>query len=427
MHYFLSTAFCLSILTMTTNLCGQKNYLPGSVTKINGTTETGWVDYRNWQKNPRSIGFKSAKGQEAQLSSKDLALFEVMRSDKKLERYKRAIVQVDLSPTKLEELDANPLPVFKTDTLLLLVLMESDLDLYFLVDEADDFHFFYGTNESEEIKELVHKEYIQEGTQRVVVNYQYRKQLLELAQDCKEINLKDMTALRYEMVAIMKMAKAINICLGNKPSYVFEAERQQFEFQVNAGANLIGYGIDSKDTNIDQAEYDPRLGLTAGVGINWQVPRTQGKILLSAELSYAQLKAEGLYVKPFSTLGYSRFNSKLEISQLSLQFGPEWRFYKGKFTPYVNANFVLNHFLKTNQSGSYVIEYNDGHTAFQHEHLILRDLRKNNYGLSFGLGTFLPGGHWHVETRFGFNVGLSLDAYSDDVFKSLGIALGYNF
>jgi hypothetical protein len=424
---FNRTAFCFVLLAIATTVLGQQNYQPGTITKINGETQTGQIDYRNWRRNPRSITFKSSNGQETELTYLDLASFEVRRPDKRMERYKRVIVQVDVSPTEAGKLDNKPMPIFKTDTLLLMILVAGNMDLYHFLSKDDGNHFFYGTAQSNEIVELVRKEYVLANSNKINVNHQYRKQLLDLVPDCDKASSKKLANLDFNMAALVKVSKDINECLGSSPTYVFEAEKQKLEFYVNGGLNIVTYDIQADWKAIDEANFDPYFGAMAGIGINWAVPRTQGKLLVFGEASYTDFKASGLFTTPFISLGDDHYITKLEASQLNFQAGLEWRIYKGRFTPYLRALAVAGLIVKSSQSGILETHYDDGRTVFRYDYTPYEALREYTQGLTFGLGTLLPGDHWKVEARFGTNNGISLDSNYRDKLQSLAVLVGYSF
>ena len=57
-HKFL---FVFVGLILTTSLFSQQNFVPGYIIQQGGDTLKGFIDYRNWAKNPAKIKFKKTE------------------------------------------------------------------------------------------------------------------------------------------------------------------------------------------------------------------------------------------------------------------------------------------------------------------------------------------------------------------------------
>jgi hypothetical protein len=70
---------CLVVSKITD---AQKNYQPGYVVTLGNDTLTGLINYKNWEKNPKSITFKSDANAIAQIFNvNQLEYFEVNKKD----------------------------------------------------------------------------------------------------------------------------------------------------------------------------------------------------------------------------------------------------------------------------------------------------------------------------------------------------------
>ena len=56
--------FLLVCLTGVSLAYSQENFVAGSIIKLNGDTVKGYVDYRNWERNPNQIKFKERESAE---------------------------------------------------------------------------------------------------------------------------------------------------------------------------------------------------------------------------------------------------------------------------------------------------------------------------------------------------------------------------
>lgn len=124
----------------------------GSIVLNNGETLNGWINYRNWEKNPKTIGFyKDSTGSITNYSKYDIQAVEING----LDSYVKAIVVKDARPITIDNLLPSYIDSLITDTALLRVLVKgSRLDLYELMD--DKRHFFISETGGE-MKELIYK------------------------------------------------------------------------------------------------------------------------------------------------------------------------------------------------------------------------------------------------------------------------------
>src|SRR5688572_27875895 len=113
----------LSILFMHVYISAsaQKNYKPGAITLLSGEQISGLIDYRNWEKNPKKIGFKKSETAiSEELSINELLSFVIHGDDS----YIRAIVWKDVQPVKPELLEDYKYPLV-LDTVFLRTLVNA--------------------------------------------------------------------------------------------------------------------------------------------------------------------------------------------------------------------------------------------------------------------------------------------------------------
>jgi hypothetical protein len=109
-----ASLLCLLIIN---NLYAQKNYTRGYVVLPSGDTIQGLVDDQNWDRNPYFVNFKQTDSSDPQrYTVGQLAGFGLEAGDV----YHQAVVQIDKTPTRFEQLLTSPKSVIITDTVFLL-------------------------------------------------------------------------------------------------------------------------------------------------------------------------------------------------------------------------------------------------------------------------------------------------------------------
>ncbi|HRO45398.1 hypothetical protein [Agriterribacter sp.] len=137
---------------------GQNNNKKGYVVENNGDTLRGWINYKNWRKNPQQILFKkdSLTDNVAKFGPDDIICFEITGFDK----YIKAIVEKDIRPVDQNQLVEGTENMTITDTVFLRQIVSgSTIDLYELIDTKP--HYFI-KEAAGPFKELSYKVFINE-------------------------------------------------------------------------------------------------------------------------------------------------------------------------------------------------------------------------------------------------------------------------
>jgi hypothetical protein len=116
----------------------QKNYLPGILSLSNGDTLRGYINYLNWEKNPRKISFKANnESVSREFDANQLKYVEIPGKD----IYQTEIVWKDMRPVRLKDLlPSNVLQQVK-DTVLMRLLVRGDrISLFELIDEKPHYY-----------------------------------------------------------------------------------------------------------------------------------------------------------------------------------------------------------------------------------------------------------------------------------------------
>ncbi|HNP24579.1 MAG TPA: hypothetical protein PKM63_00060 [Panacibacter sp.] len=154
---------------------GQRNFQPGYIVLNNNDTVAGFIDYREWHKNPESLSFaKSKEGAVQKFTVKDAGSFEVTGK----ELYRRFFVNISMNDEFVNEMTSKDTSLRK-DTVFLKVLFEGrHTKLFSYADEIKSRLFI--ASESETIPvELKNSEYMENG--KIVSEKEYKALLAKLA------------------------------------------------------------------------------------------------------------------------------------------------------------------------------------------------------------------------------------------------------
>jgi hypothetical protein len=164
---------------------GQENFVPGRIIELNGDTLRGDIDYRNWQRNPKTIIFRNEIA-NIHRTYKPLDIRGFMIED---ELYESAIVDIETSPVPTSRLKPDPELHLVNDTTFLRAIIRGTKSLYYLNDRTGKSHFYI--KDSTFIL-LIYKRYIKvvEGRQGVAENRSFLGQLIIYLENCPGIQNK---------------------------------------------------------------------------------------------------------------------------------------------------------------------------------------------------------------------------------------------
>ena len=138
------------LILLCFHCAGQVKFLEGTVILADGKLSTGFIEYRDWTKNPSRINFRETKtGTTVSYAATEITQFEIPNVCK----YRSAQVDIDPNPVTTEAITGVRMPSAK-GTFLLKVLVEGEkVTLYEFVDSKPHFFISY---EKEPVTELVY-------------------------------------------------------------------------------------------------------------------------------------------------------------------------------------------------------------------------------------------------------------------------------
>jgi hypothetical protein len=279
----------LVTIVISTFSYAQPSYREGLVVTNSGDTSKGWIDYRQWERNPNAISFKTdlLAAQATRFTIADLSYFEVIGSD----RYLRAVVNKDIRPVELHIVSENDVDSTVVDTVFLRILLDAKISLYELIDTK---RHYYIKEPGNDYTELLYKVRVNEGRVRILPVYQDQLKSLLVAAG-KADNLQALLrGTNYKERDLAKAMERINKLLyGGDVSYKIEKLKQPVSFYAGAGmvySTLKYSGDKTYGANLDYSNSFQPL-FTGGVDL--YIGRNHQRVVLRFDVTWYSLKFEG--------------------------------------------------------------------------------------------------------------------------------------
>jgi len=306
MRKSLSTLFF--ILFLFCNVFGQKNFLPGYVLNKDKDTIKGFVDYRNWDKNPYKIIFKEASsGPEKSYGVNDIEGFEVYGSD----IYKRAVVLLDMSAVDMDRVYQRAEIEDKTDTIFLRFLTQGrNLRVYEFVDHK--YHFFM-QKEDGPIEELIYKLRIDEqsGNLRTIRGYvqQIKMALVETGITSEQSRAVD--RMKYNASDFRKFFSGLDGSLSSADTTKSKKGKKSSQFFAGAGITQQQLGFSAENPALNSLKFDHSVSYIIAAGVDFFSGRNFRNLVLRGELSLNEVQAKGSGKSKTGSTGTGQHNEYL--------------------------------------------------------------------------------------------------------------------
>lgn len=345
MKHYLTTLFI--ILSISAK---SQNFLPASITFLNGKTDSGFIDKKVWSTNPSKIKFKDLNGKENTYTPDDLQSFEVSSY-----KYVRAVVTIDQNSVDItDKFSGTDTSIVETVFLKVLV-SGTPLNLYQYIDFKS--HYYINTDSSK-IEELKYRLY----------DNQFQKQILNTKSITWNNELYNMVnVLDYNETDLTRFVKKVNTVntYSDNSSLTFKERLSWF----------AGGGIAYQNMKVTSPFYRDYNDLTIksvvnpiiSAGLDFYVLKNQKNLAIRLQLSYYDFKTKGTYNNTTQN-----FNITYELQQRNIipSVGMAYNFVN---TPtckiYGSLNFalILSEYVKNNFksfSASSGITINNGSLPF---------------------------------------------------------------
>ena len=308
-HFFTTSIFLFFALCQSVN--AQKNYEPGFVVIDQKDTLRGFIDYRNWSKNPEKINFKTASEDDVKtFGTDDILGFQVHG-----ENYIRATVDRDGSPSSDDGLSYSNTLITTKITAFLLVEYSGTKRFYYLKDTENKEQMYIG-NGPDNFELLDNYRYRFENGNRsgIISRKRYRNQLKTFFQDCPSLD-KSFENLRYSASDIESLFKTYySKCSSEKSEVAFVQETITVEAGVLAGLTSTRPHFKGSLEGITEIKYSTSNNVTAGGFVNFVIPRTRKRLSVNNELTYNSYRSTAAgskyYIPQEITVNYGYVNIK---------------------------------------------------------------------------------------------------------------------
>lgn len=273
-----TTRYLAIILSFISSACfAQSNFKSGYVINLKGDTLHGFIDYREWDKNPNAISFRpDASNASSIFSANDIRGFAVNG-----ESYECFAVKLSQDKTSLIYLSSGVDTTSTRAVVFLRVLAKgAKLSLYNYNDENKS-RFYISTASNQQPEELVYHVYLR-GPNAVDHDRRYRVQLLYLA---KQLNADSPGAERkinganYAENDLVKLTQIINA--GNTVIYN-QTSGVRFFIGTGINYNTLNFRELSSDASTLHIKNTPLPYISAGIDVLKN--KSTQKVFLRVEL-----------------------------------------------------------------------------------------------------------------------------------------------
>jgi len=409
----------LFILIITQFSYSQENYIPGYVIKKNNDEVKGFIDYKNWNKNPKEVKFKtSIDGKSTLFRPVDIIEFGIRD-----EIYVSGIVETEITELKTDKLDDIARLRIKTDTTFLQTLFRGDKDLYYYKNSNSRDNFYVKREGNFEL--LVYKKYfrLQDGRKVIVENNKYLGQLDLYLKNCPEIKSKLFNT-SYGSKSISKLFERYYECVPSNVSFQKKQEKLKSEIGTLMGISSTSLNFQTSEflQYLESTDYNQSNNFTAGLFLDLVFPRNQGKWSLNSELLYTSYSFQGTYEFFRDERNNSKTVTELGFSYLKLNNMFRYKYPIGKAHIYLNVG-ISNGLVLSEKSFRRTEQTRFG-TDRTDEGLAIES-RKLEQGIIAGLG--FKFNKCSIEIRGERGNGMSNSQGASSSTESYFILLGYKF
>lgn len=327
----------------------QSNYKPGYVVNLKGDTLKGFIDYREWNSNPRAINFKTtiADARPHQYTPAEIVFFTISG----LETYIRYSGPVTMDATDVDHISHSRDTSMGTVTAFFRVLQKGkNVALYAYSDELK-LRFYIGETPDYTIKELGYRLYYNysgnavNGQKGVTVNENtYMKQLFALANKYEVLtdNLKwDIEHTGYNKDDLLGIVSKINHISKAENEKTNTVKGPAFNLFVGAGLNINNFSTPASSSYYagggrSQTSYGP----AASLGVNFFANPSTRQLQFRIEAGVTKSKYNFLYNLKVSP--YIPFRASFD--ELAISFAPQiiYNFYNAEnFKIYGDLGFAF--------------------------------------------------------------------------------------
>lgn len=213
-------------------LTAQTRFKEGYFISVSDVRTSCLIKEVGRESNPDKIVWKSSsKAKPQKLTIDQLQEFSIQEGRK----FRKYTVDLNLAPTAYYNLDDTRDPRHEQRTVLLEVLIESNVASLFMYKEGDIVNFFYTKDNSPELKPLIYKEYLTRSG-NIGKNEEY-KHTLQTQLACSNSDVLRKAYLTYTRVDLLHYFKRYIECKQGTTEYSYHKKKSKVDLTVLVGAN----------------------------------------------------------------------------------------------------------------------------------------------------------------------------------------------
>ncbi len=397
----------------------QENYLLGYIITLKGDTLHGYIDYRNWERNPDKIFFKEKLSDEkTNYTPIEIKEFGVLD-----EIYESAIIETEISPDNTKDLETSKELKVTIDTTFLQSIIRGSKCLYFYINKLGKPQFYIKKDSSYEL--LVYKKYLkdQDGKTGIAENRKFLGQLAIYFQDCPDVQSK-LKDTKYSQKSIENLFYYYYNCTHSEVAFQKKTPKTSIEVGILAGLSITSLDFGGEAfPYIVNSDYQPSVNFSTGLFLDLILPRNQGKWSICNEIAISSYKTTGRFNAYEDENHYKITNTTIGNSYLKINNMFRYKHpIKGIFIN-LNAGFSMGYVI--NES-NYKREESKYYTIVRvEEGKALDEMRKYELGYILGLGFKLK--KYSFEIRFEKGNGMSEYLNLKSITNRYFFLLGYKF
>jgi len=398
----------------------QNNYKPGYIINKKGDTIQGFIDYKNWEKNPNFITFKyKLENKEKEYSPTDITEFMVQD-----EIFMSAVVKIEVSPIHTSDLQFDPSFKYKEVSTFLQAKVLGEKSLYYLNNGKDN---FYIKNDGEFFI-LKYKKYLEKQNDKnlIIKKENYLGQLLHYLGDCPSINSKIINV-KYSQTSLEKLFLFYYDCVNSEIKYHKKTEKIAAKLGVLAGLSITSINFESESTDafryLTEVNFNKSTDFTAGLFFDVIFPRNHKRWSLYNELLFTTYNFKGQYDDVLDENRYKIYYTEIGYTYLKLNSMVRYTYPVGNLFIYLNAGisngFAINEVNEVTRESK----------LFSDEEIRTWDAVKNarTYEQGFLIGSGFKLKRYSFEIRYESGNGMSDILVLKSTTDRIYIMFGYRF
>ncbi|SNT38350.1 hypothetical protein SAMN05421640_3677 [Ekhidna lutea] len=394
---YIKHGFSLFMFFISQALFSQKNYIEGIIITNSGDSIIGFIDYKNWDKNPLEINYKPNLQKESiSYNPSQVKEFRVGG-----DTYISAYIDREISSVKVDELERNSVLNLVSDSVFLRVLISGKKSLYIYKHENGKANFYIKTDKIELLK--YKRYYVTENRNNYALESKiYLNQLDQYLNECDQ-NMK-LSNTKYQQNSLIKLFTIYyENCLGVQVKTETKSKDKLINSGVLAGITLSSLEFkSSSNRRYTQMDSESSVDPVVGGFLELILPRTREKWSVNNELLITTYSIAGEYIDYTNEQDYRIINSDFNFSYLKLNTLVRYYILHNP-NIYLESGITNSLMISSTNTSQHNIQFYS--TSRQYDEPAIESIKSYEFGTAFGLG--LRSGKLGYLLRYEYTNGMS--------------------